>query len=89
MASRLTLDVLTHRIRLGIEESEFHPVFKDELDKLWEQNDDLSPDEKTLMIRRFASNNGLNVQINGNLTTAIFHVPREPAQAQTPAAVEV
>jgi hypothetical protein len=40
------------------------------------QNHAISPEEKALLITNFANAYGFNVQVNGKLTSAIFHISR-------------
>jgi hypothetical protein len=67
-----TFDVLANRIRLGIEKSGFLALFKEDLERLWEQNEELSPAEKKHLIENIAASHGFQVRVAGNLTLAVF-----------------
>jgi len=73
MASKETLDALANRIRLGIDESGLHSMFKEDLEKLWMQNQEISADEKSMLIMNFAVVYGFKVEVMGDATSAIFY----------------
>jgi hypothetical protein len=74
MSTKQIFDVVENRIRLGIDKLGFHALFKDDLNKLWEQDgdDSLSLEEKTKMIKDYAASCGYQVRVTGNMTLAIF-----------------
>ena len=72
MASRQNLDFLVSRIRWGVSSSCVMALAENDLDSLWEKNQDLSSIEKALLIKNFAITYGFEVNVIADVMSATF-----------------
>jgi hypothetical protein len=82
MASRYILDLLAKRIRRGITKSEFLPFLERDLEGLWGGNGKMSVQEKSVLIKNFATIYGFRVLVDLSDMSANFYVLSETKRWQ-------
>jgi len=73
MASQYILDLLAERVRLGIAKSDFLPFIERDLKDLWDGNVTMSVQEKSVLIKNFATTYGFRVIIDCSEMSANFY----------------
>lgn len=72
------MDELAVRIRRGIAKQGEHVLNGDQLKTLWENNAELSNEEKELLLRNFAEHYGFTLHFSSSLLMAAFQFAESP-----------